>query len=607
MPHGDDLRSQTTLMSIHNGVRNAQFTPFLGAGASALRPDPMDLTQEPWKEISERIAALHAAADGATRLYLRSFFDARFGIDKASGDALFTGTVNPAPFAGPVFDFQGKLARAITELTKVFGEEFTNTCQAVGNLNDVQVPYDITRHKPSFVSLRQAIDTARQINTRTTEPVPGELFVSGIVRKLLAMAHRLASHTTRSADVFVDLVKKYSDEIRRGLTGDATTLGDTGELRIEYLEWMSDLLWYTMRFQARHYPTTSELALELSLRDTFTPPITPDLAHVAEGLERQRGSRPGEEYLAQLLRPYIAYWEDVDKVPQRFHRVITAALYYQYECYTFRRKLDAASPPPLPILFTTNFDQAIERHFSQHRINYHVVIPSSDTGQAGRWKFLTSRGSGFSDPIPCEQAISEEGNPAIDLVGPIVVKLHGSPLTPLSQGCHSIVLSESDYLKSMLSAAPLPRFVERALMDERELWFLGYSMSDWNIKLRLYKHAFGPASHSTGAGVASGFPRSRHTHSSTPAEAPACIVDPVPIRYSKHSLVKRVSPYRVAIFQKLNIGLYDGDIHSLSPIIQDALEQIADAIERDAEGNLLSGASPQYRGQVAKTIKSLLG
>ena len=85
--------------------------------------------------------------------------------------------------------------------------------------------------------------------------------------------------------------------------------------------------------------------------------------------------------------------------------------------------------------------------------------------------------------------------------GPIIVKLHGSPSLELeSRLRHWIVLSEFSYLQALGTSARAPYWLEQQLSLKnisaewdsrggmgRSLWFLGSSISDWNVRLRLYE------------------------------------------------------------------------------------------------------------------------
>jgi hypothetical protein len=142
---------------------------------------------------------------------------------------------------------------------------------------------------------------------------------------------------------------------------------------------------------------------------------------------------------------------------------------------------------------------------------------------------------------------AKEGLPG-ELVGPVIVKLHGSPLDPVRSGQeHWLVLSETGYLEAMDSTLnPLPDWVEKQLKGSpngpgRSLWFLGYSVSDWNIRLRLYEHL-------------------RYSRDASP-------------KLEKSVIDRRLDWFRRAIFSNLDIKVYVGDLTGLPDIIRDALKR----------------------------------
>src|SRR5262249_50695229 len=83
------------------------------------------------------------------------------------------------------------------------------------------------------------------------------------------------------------------------------------------------------------------------------------------------------------------------------------------------------------------------------------------------------------------------------LIGPMVLKLHGAPCIKDSKPGfkHWLVLSETGYLEALATASHVPTWVLTQLgqnsFSRRALWFLGYSMSDWNVRLRLFEHCRG--------------------------------------------------------------------------------------------------------------------
>lgn len=101
-------------------------------------------------------------------------------------------------------------------------------------------------------------------------------------------------------------------------------------------------------------------------------------------------------------------------------------------------------------IYTTNYDDIIERAYGYHKKNYNKIVSINDF-----WK-----------------ANNEHTN---------IIKFHGD----LSES-QSIVLDESSFFERMSMESPLDKRLISDLM-EKSILFLGYSLSDINIRYMLYK------------------------------------------------------------------------------------------------------------------------
>jgi hypothetical protein len=110
------------------------------------------------------------------------------------------------------------------------------------------------------------------------------------------------------------------------------------------------------------------------------------------------------------------------------------------------------------LLYTTNYDDLIERAFSLLGRRCHTVVIEPDMGRFD------------SDPRACE-----------------LVKFHGDLLHP-----DTMVLSESDYENRLSLRTPMD-FRLRSDVLGRALLFIGYSFRDWNVSylFRLVNDEFG--------------------------------------------------------------------------------------------------------------------
>jgi hypothetical protein len=334
-------------------------------------------------------------------------------------------------------------------------------------------------------------------------------------------------------------------------------------IRLDEIEWIANLIWYTFRYRIPAYPSTEELAFQLSLLSETSRPPTGELSQAAGLVDY--------EELVGGLRDLFEFYDSGYPEPPFLHRKLAEAMLYTFG--VFKRRLRSTAPSRSaaeeadedrrinpPLVFTTNFDRALEKAFEQLGICYHVVYPVMEIGQASappkpggpagssstlqavgpgvdvdtlhvRWLLRTvvPRGADFGDIqepyLPHNLLLLRPEDATLPspqrLLGPVVVKLHGSPLDPVDLAVVEIdpnipdqeqpiavkfgrshlspflILSEKVYLEDLLTREKnkRPQWIDQHLRvpaDEEDvgaLWFLGYSLSDWNIRVQLYGHA----------------------------------------------------------------------------------------------------------------------
>jgi hypothetical protein len=313
---------------------------------------------------------------------------------------------------------------------------------------------------------------------------------------------------------------------------DAGLSSDFGQLRLDAVQWMSELLWYTLRYWIPCYPTTADLAFELSLKVAGAPARRAELAQAAQALENDYSTSGDDERdglageMAHVIRYCEKYQGEMPEsvtVTSAFYYAIAAALRYQYDLYRDRCLLDdepvmevtqadAAAEreeeggrPTVPLVFSTNYDNALELVFDKNDIGYHVVYPTisgdrrNSKGPVWRLKtcFPTSENKRSTDTVWSNVPSPPTTPPrAGQLIGPLILKIHGAPcLEEAAHGFrHCLVLSETGFLDA-LAGSNIPVWIKAQLGEERRsrrsLWFLGYSISDWNVRLRLFEHCKG--------------------------------------------------------------------------------------------------------------------
>jgi hypothetical protein len=298
------------------------------------------------------------------------------------------------------------------------------------------------------------------------------------------------------------------------------------------VEWLTDVLWHSIVFYAGIDPTTEELATQLSLMCGGSSPtrrVEPTLAvgavsfkHLTEGMRdildhgyerRFSRSRGGDRHCER----------------DRFYASIARYLADSYRVWRDEHDETGSSPEwPIPMVLSTTYDLELEQALNDTSLTeFHVVIPvwefqTRAEDQAGRGTLRWLAGSVRCDPgrkvardltwrdVGDLQEPRDSGDTlaGLQLRGPVVVKLNGSPLHELTHHAmvrprstdgldatkavgfpalhHAIVFSEFDHLKSA-TEWPLSGWLAAAVRDRNRHWaFLGQRLIDWNARMRLF-------------------------------------------------------------------------------------------------------------------------
>ena len=577
-PRMAPLMEKGNLSRIEGAITNGRFTPFLGAGASSLRPPNLSLDRPPWSAVASslRALALELEAHGPDAyLYLRSFAGQRLRLtdkelnrllpaDRPDWTVLHRRETTPSG-APELLQFQCALVKLAAALDFLFGAAFARTFPAIDQLADCQVTVDpnAESYRLLLPCLVEGVRRAEALFPLQSAGEPPRLHARPIHRKLLVLASELIARADWSTPTIAAWWRDHATALPDLPDHPGPLAREEPAISLTMLQWISDLLWYTFRYRVPCYPTTAELAFELSLLARFAPARRAELAQAAEALFLSN------ERLADTFREMLEFCEKSSRNPSAFHLSIVAVLYYMYSRDLQRRPSRGYLRPAaeedqerhrgyFPIAFTTNFDRALERAFDAFDIGYHVVFPvqSKQRNKEGNlsWMFKTVLPEPPADPEFRPTTPCPEKRPG--LMGPVIVKLHGSPLDNEPPGHdHWLVLSETGYLEAMaLKESGLPPWVEDELKGSdspRSLWFLGYSVSDWNIRLRLYDHL-----------------RKSEGGIEVPDKS---VID----RRKVHDW------FQTALFGQLNVEVFEGDLNGLPTIVLDALSEVeADRVLR---------------------------
>jgi len=172
-----------------------------------------------------------------------------------------------------------------------------------------------------------------------------------------------------------------------------------------------------------------------------------------------------------LVASYYNYVAGKDSLNARLRDVFIA------ECRPGKlHRLLASIEKPL-LIVTTNYDDMMERAFRARGRPFHIVV---DRGEEGIVWFRNSdgkEGNVMSNKLGEELSAHEH---------PIVYKLHGC-LDRESQENDHFLISEEHYVEFLGRGTPwVPAYLWNR-MEGKSFLFLGYSLSDWNIRVLLRK------------------------------------------------------------------------------------------------------------------------
>jgi hypothetical protein len=553
------------------------FTPFLGAGASSLRSrEEISFDAHPWDKVGKTLVRIYIdVAGNESRIFLRAFAQQRLQPSEdwlnefmpiPSGRADASASL-PRQLAGDdLIDLQVALVRAMRRLTAIFGDEFVKQVPSLRELPDCAVSFSFQDEdeQDAWKKLCEAAAIAKKLSDRKKQDasfrgadaqwLPAKArraFNIARVYERLAMLTCLLVGQEQEKDVkslFRQQFKDNPDLLRVGAELNEANV-PRGTLRLDMMQWLADLLEYSLVYWIPRFPTTLELAFELGLAVPAGPPRRPELAQAAQAFASDAKEANAADYIKELME----YCESgmkpgnvVDPVYRRFYVAIAAALCDQWERYEGLvlgrsaaraisgteqvRRLTSGqvdlveeaaiatneAPPRvgfMPIAATTNYDSGLELVFAEFEIPYHVLFPVQSGSADGLarlpWVFRTvlpGRTPNDTTMSSVDPALPEKS----PLKGPVIVKLHGAPtLQEAADGFggyfkHKIVVSEKEYLDALQEGSSTLHWFEhemfKPLDDEekhdpasraRSVWFLGYSIADWNVRLRLYSHLRG--------------------------------------------------------------------------------------------------------------------
>jgi hypothetical protein len=211
-------------------------------------------------------------------------------------------------------------------------------------------------------------------------------------------------------------------------------------------------------------PSGDELAGYLALRGRYPMPEEHDLSRVAQYVGAARGEDELYLYLHEVF--------DSEYAPTSLHRLLARLA---------RRLGDSGKPQLLAV--TSNYDDLLERAFVEEGLEFDLVWYEAKLNASARGRFVHRAPGGR--PTAITRPNKYTGVP-VTLERPAILKLHGC-LDRERASDDSYVITEDSYI-DYLSGGDVGALIPIALwqrLSSSSLLFLGYSLSDWNLRVIL--------------------------------------------------------------------------------------------------------------------------
>jgi SIR2-like domain len=215
-------------------------------------------------------------------------------------------------------------------------------------------------------------------------------------------------------------------------------------------------------------PSGSELAGYLAEEGLYPKPGDPDLLRVSQYVDKAGG----EDELYRYLREVFG----AEYPPTSLHRLLARVA----------RHLTGAGLRQL-LTVTTNYDDLLEKALEEEGLEFDVVWYEAKQNSVERGKFLHRPPGG--EPVVVAVGNDYKGLP-MELERPVVLKLHGCLVRESADddaGHDSYVITEDSYIDYLASGdvrSQIPIALLKRMTGSSFL-FLGYSLSDWNMRVIL--------------------------------------------------------------------------------------------------------------------------
>lgn len=230
---------------------------------------------------------------------------------------------------------------------------------------------------------------------------------------------------------------------------------------------------------------------EPAVKFTVGGKYLPNGAELAESIAKEF-NYPWDDKSNLLRVSWYVDWKRQRQLNQYLHDIFSAD-YDPTPVHKFFAQLPKALakkgyPNGRQLIVTTNYDEVLERAFDDAKEPYDVlsyVQHSSNKEEEGRFRYFPHGGAPqiITDPdkvhLPIDDNVLERT---------IILKIHGA-VNKRDWHASNFVVTEDDYIDYLARknnpSRTLPTLLLQKMQDSNFL-FLGYSLSDWNLRVFLH-------------------------------------------------------------------------------------------------------------------------
>jgi hypothetical protein len=212
--------------------------------------------------------------------------------------------------------------------------------------------------------------------------------------------------------------------------------------------------------RGRYLPSGQELADELAQHIGNVTIDSRDLARVSQYVAALEGEGPLYEELHDVF--------DASYPSTHFHRFLAR----------LSRHIREAKEAECMLIVTTNYDDSLERAFTEEGEPYELVTYIAQGKDRGLFRHITADGEPTVIRVPNKYAdLRLDQRTVIAKIHGAVDRIHGD----------SFVITEDHYIDYIARLAGLFPVTLAAKLRTSHFLFLGYSLRDWNFRVMLYR------------------------------------------------------------------------------------------------------------------------